>query len=150
MNNIRKLRTQKKMTQSKLGELLGVQDAAVSKYESGKLPLTDDTLKKLAKIFDVTTDYILNLEPPNQRITNEEWNKKLPELTKKDELDIKKDLEKMLGSLSSNQGYAHFGGESLEDLDEEDKELLINSLENTMKLAKKLAKQKFTPHKYRK
>ena len=35
MNNIRKLRTQKKMTQSKLGELLGVQDAAVSKYESG-------------------------------------------------------------------------------------------------------------------
>ena len=90
------LRTKKKMTQSKLGELLGVQDAAVSKYESGKLPLTDDTLKKLAKIFDVTTDYILNLEPPNQRITNEEWNKKLPELTKKDELDIKKDLEKML------------------------------------------------------
>ena len=56
----------------------------------------------------------------------------------------------MLGSVSSNHGYAHFGGESLEDLDEEDKELLINSLENTMKLAKKLAKQKFTPHKYRK
>ena len=37
-----------------------------------------------------------------------------------------------------------------EPLDEESKELLKASLENSMRMAKALAKQKFTPKKYRK
>lgn len=61
MNKIRALREERQMTQSELGKLLNVKDAAVSKYESGKVPLTADTIIKLANIFDVSTDYILGI-----------------------------------------------------------------------------------------
>lgn len=61
MNKIRSLREGRGMTQSELGKLLSVKDAAISKYESGKIPLTGDTLIRLAKIFDVSTDYLLGL-----------------------------------------------------------------------------------------
>lgn len=61
MNKIRSLREGQGMTQSELGKLLNVKDAAISKYESGKIPLTGDTLIRLSKIFDVSTDYVLGL-----------------------------------------------------------------------------------------
>jgi len=97
----------------------------------------------LADYFNVSVDYLLgrtdNPNPPNQ----------LPELTEQDEKDIAKDLEKIIKNLSTD-GYAHFDGRSLEELDEEDKQLLIASLENSMRLAKRLAKEKFTPKKYKK
>lgn len=133
-NNIRKLRKRANMTQSRLGEKLGVQDSAISKYESGKLPLTDDTLRKLAEIFNVTTDYILNIEPYT--------NTTPPELTKKEIHDIKNDLEKIIAALSNKQNYIYFDGESVEDLDMEDRILLITSLEHTMKLAKRLTQKR--------
>lgn len=138
---LKSLRTSTKLTQEETAKKLGIARTTYAMYEQGKREPDIATLNSLASYFNVSVDYLLGTAEQDQ---------KLPELTKKEELDIKKDLEKIVNSLSSNQGYAHFGGESLEDLDEEDKELLINSLENTMKLAKKLAKQKFTPHKYRK
>ena len=39
MNRIRELREKAKMKQSDLGRLLNVKDAAISKYETGKIPL---------------------------------------------------------------------------------------------------------------
>ena len=59
MNRIKELREQKGMKQSELGLLLNVNNSAISKYESGKLQLTDDTLEKLSDIFGVSIDYIL-------------------------------------------------------------------------------------------
>ena len=61
-NTIKELRTKAGMTQEELGKLLNVQNAAVSKYESGKIPLTGETLLKLSKIFNVSTDYLLGAE----------------------------------------------------------------------------------------
>ena len=61
-NTIKELRTEAGMTQEELGKLLNVQNAAVSKYESGKIPLTGETLLKLSKIFNVSTDYLLGAE----------------------------------------------------------------------------------------
>lgn len=72
-----------------------------------------------------------------------------PELTKKDERDIQKRLQEMIDDLGNQEAYAAFDGQSFEDMDEEDRELLIASLENSLRLAKRLAKQKFTPKKYR-
>jgi transcriptional regulator with XRE-family HTH domain len=59
VNRIRQLRDERGMTQTDLGILLNVQDAAVSKYEKERVPLTADTLSKLSDIFDVSIDYIL-------------------------------------------------------------------------------------------
>lgn len=41
-NRVRVLREQAGMTQAELGKLLNVRDAAISKYESGKIPLTGE------------------------------------------------------------------------------------------------------------
>ena len=58
-NRVRVLREQAGMTQAELGKLLNVRDAAISKYESGKIPLTGDTLLLLSQIFNISIDYIL-------------------------------------------------------------------------------------------
>lgn len=51
-STIKKLRTKKGMTQSELGELLGVKKAAVQKWESGQVQnLKQDTVRKLCEIF---------------------------------------------------------------------------------------------------
>lgn len=62
MNKIRELREKAKMKQSDLGHLLNVKEAAISKYETGKVPLTTDTIIKLSEIFHVSADYILGIE----------------------------------------------------------------------------------------
>lgn len=59
MNRIKHLRSEKGWTQTQLGDILKVKDSAISKYESEKVPLTAETIKELANIFNVTTDYIL-------------------------------------------------------------------------------------------
>lgn len=61
MNRLKLLREKQNMKQSELGKLLNVKDAAISKYESGKVPLTADTLIELSKIFHVSIDYILGI-----------------------------------------------------------------------------------------
>lgn len=60
-NRICELREEKKMTQTKLGNLLNVTPAAISKYENNKVALTDTTIIQLTEIFEVTSDYLLGL-----------------------------------------------------------------------------------------
>nr|WP_275901158.1 helix-turn-helix transcriptional regulator [Paenibacillus periandrae] len=68
-------------------------------------------------------------------------------LSSKDERDIMKRLEKIKEDLASDMALA-YNGEPLED--EEDREALLASIENTLRLSKYMAKKKFTPNKYRK
>lgn len=70
----------------------------------------------------------------------------LPSLTPKDERQIAKDLEAMLNDLDDKNGMAAYNDPD----DEEDRELLKASLLTSMRLAKQIAKKKFTPKKYRK
>lgn len=51
-STIKRLRLERGMTQSELGELLGVKKAAVQKYESGQVQnLKQETIRKLCEIF---------------------------------------------------------------------------------------------------
>ena len=50
------------MSQSQLARLLGVSDKAVSKWENGKSKPTTDTLKKIAALFDVSLEQLLQLK----------------------------------------------------------------------------------------
>lgn len=61
-NRLKALREENGMNQSELGKLLNVQGAAISKYESGEVPLTGETIVSLAEYFGVTTDYLLGVE----------------------------------------------------------------------------------------
>lgn len=55
-----KLRKQKKLTQSQLGEKLGVSDKAVSKWENGAAKPSVDMLYKLAEFFNVSVDELVS------------------------------------------------------------------------------------------
>ncbi|SDI17826.1 DNA-binding transcriptional regulator, XRE-family HTH domain [Alteribacillus persepolensis] len=140
-----KLRKNNKKTQQDMADILGITRPAYTAYERGTRNPDYETLQKIADFFDVSTDYLLGRTDKNQS----DWNAKLPELTDKDERDIQKELQEMIDGLNSKDGYASFDGRDMSDMDEEDKELLINSLETSLRLAKRMAKQKFTPKKYR-
>ncbi len=62
-NYIKRLRTQAGYSQEELGHLLGVQRAAVQKWECGTVKnLKKDTIKKLAEIFSVPTSNFIEDE----------------------------------------------------------------------------------------
>jgi len=60
-NRIRQLREERGLTQEQLGKILNVQKAAISKYEKGRTLPDSESLKKLAKFFNVSADYLLCL-----------------------------------------------------------------------------------------
>ena len=59
---VKKLRHEKDLTQQQLAELLGVAVSAISSYESGNRYPSYEVLISLARIFHVSTDYLLGLE----------------------------------------------------------------------------------------
>lgn len=60
---IKRLRKEKKMTQSQLGEFLGVEKSAVAKWENGRtINLKRETIHAMAQLFGVRPSYILEGE----------------------------------------------------------------------------------------
>ncbi len=59
MNRLKELRTARGITQDELGAMLGVQKAAICKYETGRVALPNSCLVRLVEIFSVSADYIL-------------------------------------------------------------------------------------------
>lgn len=60
--SIKKLRTENKMTQKELADKLYVTAQAVSRWENGEVEPSVTTVAEIAKIFNVSTDYILGVE----------------------------------------------------------------------------------------
>lgn len=58
--NIKILRMQKGLTQKELADLLHVTSQAVSRWEKGDVEPSIDTINNMAKIFEVSTDEIIN------------------------------------------------------------------------------------------
>lgn len=138
-NRLKELRKEHSITQQELADKIGIVRTAITNYETGRTIPDSETLSLIAKILNTTTDYLLG----NSDIRNP-YNDQI--LTKKDEKDIAKDLENTLNRLETSQDGLMFDGEALDD---ETRELLKISLENSMRLAKQMAK-KYTPKKYRK
>lgn len=57
--NLRKLRTERGLTQKELGDRVGLSKAVVSKYENSLGYPSLDMLIKIAAFFGVSTDYLL-------------------------------------------------------------------------------------------
>lgn len=134
--NLIRLREERNWSQAELARRIGMNNTALNKAEKGTRKLSSAELDAIANAFDVTTDYLLG------RTTT-------PQFTRKDERDVQKILTDVTEGLSNNSSLAYMknGGE---EIDEEDAELLRASLENVIRQSKLLAKQKFTPKKYRK
>ena len=70
---IKELRLKKGVTQEELGKVIGVQKAAILKYESGLVEnMKRSSIKKLAEYFNVKPSYLMGLD--NNIINVFDWN----------------------------------------------------------------------------
>lgn len=60
---LRRLRKSKNMNQKQFADAVFVSPSAVSQYETGRTMPSRDTLERIAKYFDVSTDYLLGTSP---------------------------------------------------------------------------------------
>ena len=83
MLRIRELRKKSGLTLKKLGKKIGAAESTVSQYETGKRQPDYKTLTKIAEIFHVSVDYLLE----NDEISSQD--KKFPdmEIMPKDETE---------------------------------------------------------------
>ncbi|EOO41607.1 hypothetical protein IIU_00346 [Bacillus cereus VD133] len=134
VDRIKKLCNEQKITIAELERRIQLSNGQIRKW-SNQTPGIDK-IQKVADYFKVSTDYLIG------RTKREYW-----ELTEKDEKDIQKKLEELIEDMSNADALA-FSKDS-EPMSEETKQLLIISLENSLRLGKQMAKKKFTPKKYR-
>ncbi|CDX00732.1 Helix-turn-helix [Desulfitobacterium hafniense] len=129
------------MSQDELAQKLGYKSrSTIAKIENGENDIPQSKIEAFAKALQTTPSYLMGWEDkPNKQSD-------LPPLTAKDEREIARDLEAMINALDSRSGMAAYNDPE----DAEDAELLKASLLTSMRLAKQMAKKKFTPHKYRK
>lgn len=136
---LRELRLKSNKTQQEVANILCINRVTYTQYESNKRSPQPDMLKKIADLFNVSLDELLGRTIANSTAQDK--------LSPRDEQQIADDLERMLTDLDNQNSMAAMGG-TVED--EEDRELLKASLLTSMRLAKKLARKKYTPKKYRK
>lgn len=60
-DKLKSLRLKKKLTQKQVADRIGLAISAVSSYESGSRYPSYEVLVQLARIFHVTTDYLLGM-----------------------------------------------------------------------------------------
>lgn len=132
-----KLRDAKGYKDADVARGTGITKSTFSDWKNGRSSPKQDKLQKIADFFGVSIDYLRTGANPEK---NE------PVLTQKDERDIAKDLENTLSKLSDDSALMFDG----EPLDDKTRELLRVSLENQFRMAKIIAKEKYTPKKYRK
>ena len=124
---LKALRKEKLKTQEDMSKVLGVTRSTYTNYENGYINPPSATIEALAKYFNVSIDYLLG----KTNFTTHEEQKEAPN----DILDISKQLNMMLDYLNDNSAALTLDGEPL---DQDSRELLISSLENSLKVAKKL------------
>lgn len=140
LERIKKLCESRGISVPMLEDNLGIPNNTIYQWKEGsKRQPSLDRLEMIADYFDVSTDYLLGRTD----------KKRYYDLTDKDERDIEKQLEDMIKNMSSDSGFAAADGSTLDELDEENREIMIASLENALRMHKRLAKKKFTPKKYR-
>ena len=125
------------LTMKELANKVGVSEATISRWESGNIATMKQTkIALLAQVLGISPAVLVSGEIPDTTDIK---------LTPRDERQIAADLEKMLADLDNQNAMAAMGG----TVEDEDRELLRASLLATMRLAKKIAKEKYTPKKYR-
>lgn len=129
--------------QPELAKVMNISKQTVSNWENGNRTPDAETLSKLSDLFSVSVDFLLGKTDIAAPPTVDSLE---PELTKKDEKDIEKTLNKTLEMLEKQEGLMLSG----ELIDEDDFELIKAAIQNGLEYAKKVNKKKFTPKKFKK
>ncbi len=64
MNRLKEVRKAHRMTQSQVAAIVGIGQSGYSFWESGRSKIDDASLRKLAKYYNVTVDYLLGSDAP--------------------------------------------------------------------------------------
>lgn len=125
-------------TADTLAKMLNKNRATIYRYENGDIEnMPIDVLEPLAKALNTTPAYLMGWQEPHQA--------KQTVLSSKNERDIQKRLQSILNDLDSNAALSFYNGD--QELDDDTRELLRISLEQSVRLAKERARQKFTTNK---
>lgn len=124
---LKALRKEKGRTQQNLADLLNVRRSTYGEYERGKILPPMDKMKVLADYFDVTVDYLI--------VGNQKQETEIAQ-----EIDVSANLKRALKHLKNDKNLIFEGKE----LDKESREILISSLENGLKMAHIIKKNKST------
>lgn len=124
------------VTTYQVAKATGISTASFTGWKQGKWNFKQDKLQKIADYFGVSIEYLMN---------GKTTDNKEPQLTPKDEKDIKEILSST-EQLLKQEGLM-FDGQpaSPEAIDS-----ILSAMQIGMEMAKKKNKEKYTPKKYKK
>ena len=128
------------VTAYKVSKETGVTQSTLSDWKRGRSTPKTENMKKIADYFGVTVEYLMT--------GKNEPKEKAPELTARDERDIKKDLDSLREKLENKElGPAAYDGE---DIPDEDVDLFLGQVELMLRRLKVKNKAKYNPNKNKK
>lgn len=127
INRIKKSLEDKNMTKAELARITGISNSSLSEYLTGKYEPKQDKIALIARALNVSPAWLMGFDDT---------------LSAKEEREIESDLEDMMNSVAA---AAYEDGSDLEDI-----EAFKATIKAAMIQAKKIAKKKCTPKKYRK
>lgn len=147
---IKEYRSSHKMSMDAFSDKSGISKAYISLLEKNKHPKTGKAItpsiqciKQAADGMDMDFNVLFGMIEGNVSLTDNSQKTEVL-LSRRDERDISRRLEKTLDDLENQQDALMFDGAPMDD---QTRELLKASLENSIRIAKINAK-KFTPKKY--
>lgn len=137
MNRIKELRKSKKLTQVAFCKIIGITQGALSGWENERYEPDLKSLHKMADYFEVTVDYLLGRESDESNRSTQLNDKYDNQLSARDRKDVAKRLDEVIGDMERNEALMFDG----EPMDEETKELVKIAIEESIKMAKVMAKK---------
>ena len=135
-----KLRDTKGVKDSDVVKATGITKSTFSDWKSGRSKPKNEKLQKIADYFGVSVEYLMTGETSAE--------KKEVTLTPKDERDIAKDLDRIMGEIKKgDSGPLYYNGVEISDASVG---LLQNAIEYALRETKKENKVKYNPHKNKK
>lgn len=127
-------------TAYQVAKATGISTATLTNWKKGRYTPKQDKLQKIADYFGVTVEYLMT--------GKNEPKEKASELNAKDERDIAKDLDRIMGEIQKGtDGPLYYNGI---EIDNASLSLLQNAIEYALRETKKENKVKYNPNKNKK
>lgn len=129
------------LTAYKVSKATGIAGSTFSDWKNGRSNPKQDKLQKIADYFGVSLEYLMT---GKEDVVKE----KAPELSARDERDIAKDLDRIMGEIrKGDDGPLYYNGV---EIDNASLSLLQNAIEYALRETKKENKVKYNPNKNKK
>lgn len=111
-NKLRSLREKKGLLQKELGNDLNISASTIGMYEQGRREPDNETLKKIANYFEVSTDFLLDVDYTQRKADNELIEKEILKktlikanyMTKNEDLS-EEELKKIIKFIEKNKDF---------------------------------------------